>query len=443
MIRAVCLAAGLAAASTAAAQPPQASDPPVTLQQLEAMALANHPAVLQARLGTDAARARARQAGAWPNPTIGYIGEEISPGPTIRGGEHGAFFEQTIPLGAKLRLNRAVFEHSIAEEQSQAEAQQLAVLTSVRELYYVVLVGERRVAALERLSALAEEAVGISRQLFNVGGADRPDVLESEIQARRTQLDLDAARNGLHAARQQLSAAAGDPTVASRPLAGSIDEAVPELEREATLRALLDQSPVVHAARAASERARATVARARRETSPDLFVRGGVAYNRELLESGPGGGRQPVGWEGLAEVGVTVPLFNRNQGGIAAARADEGRADAERRRRELELQSQFAVVYSQYLTALRASEVYRDDMLPRAEEAHRLYLERYREMGATYPQVLAAQRTLFQTSAEYLDQLESAWRAVMRLRGLIPDAGLGAPMTGAGAEDVDSRGGRR
>ena len=46
-----------------------------------------------------------------------------------------------------------------------------------------------------------------------------------------------------------------------------------------------------------------------------------MRYNRELLESGPSGLR-PVGREGFFDIGVQIPLFNRNQGAVAAARAD-------------------------------------------------------------------------------------------------------------------------
>jgi cobalt-zinc-cadmium efflux system outer membrane protein len=429
MPRIACVVASMAliTGSAGAQQPAPEFGPPLTLQQLEEMALANNPTMRQAEAGVEAARGRSRQAGAWPNPVIGYIGEEISPGDIIRWGEHGAFVEQTIVLGGKLRLNRAVFEREIARAESLVDVQQQRVLTSVRSLFYDVLSTERRVDVLERLAQLAAEAVDISRQLFNTGAADRPDVLESEIEARRTRLELTESKNHLHRVRQQLAAMAGDQTIAIRRLVGSIDTAIPELEHDTTLRTLLDRSPEMRAVRAASERARAVVARARRETFPDLFLRGGLAYNRELLEEVAAGARRPVGWEALAEAGVSIPLFNRNRGGIAAARAEEARAEAERRRVELDLQSRLATVFDEYLTALRASEVYRDEVVPRADEAYRLYLARYREMAAAFPQVVVAQRTLFQMSVEYLDNLEDAWRAALRLQGFLAGEGLEAP----------------
>jgi cobalt-zinc-cadmium efflux system outer membrane protein len=424
LVAGLLLGGGVAAAGQPQSLP---GGPPLTLPQLEEMALANNPTMRQAQSGVDAARGRARQAGAWPNPVIGYTGEEMAPGDIIRWGEHGAFVEQTIVLGGKLRRGRAVFEREVAQAESLLDMQRLRVLSSVRVLFYEVLTTERRVDVLDRLSALAAEAVTISRQLFNVGAADRPDVLESEIEARRTHLKLTAARNALHRDRQQLAALAGDPLVASRPLVGSIDTAIPELERDGTFQALLGRSPEVRAVGALTDRARAVVDRARRETFPDLFLRGGMAYNRELLEEGAAGARQPVGWEAFAEAGISIPLFNRNRGGIAAARADQARAEAERRRLELDLQSRYAAVFEEYLTALRESEVYRDEVVPRAEEAFRLYLARYREMGAAYPQVLIAQRTLLEMNVEYLDSLEKAWRAALRLQGFLVGEGLEAP----------------
>ena len=151
-------------------------------------------------------------------------------------------------------------------------------------------------------------------------------------------------------------------------------------------------------------------------------MRGGPSYNRELLD---GNGR-PVGWEAAVDVGLTIPLFNRNQGGIAESRAELGRAEQELTRLQLSLQSRAADVFDEYLTNLRNAETYRTEIVPRAEESYRLYLARYREMAAAYPQVLVAQRTLFQVSDEYVRSAEMAWMASLQLQGLLLGGGLDA-----------------
>jgi cobalt-zinc-cadmium efflux system outer membrane protein len=305
----------------------------------------------------------------------------------------------------------------------------------VRQAFYAVLLMERRIEVQERLAALASEAVGVTGQLFNVGAADKPDYLEIDIESRRLQLRLNRSKNDRFALRAQLAALTGVREIADRPLAGSIEAAIPNLEQEQVVRTLLEQSPELRAARAELERTRAVTARASRETYPDLFLRGGSAYNRE---HGEDTGR-PIGWEGTLEAGISVPLFNRNAGGIAAARADETRAQAEVTRLELALRSRAAARFADYLTALRASEAYRAEILPRAEEAYRLYLSRYRQMAAAYPQVLVAQRTLFELSDEYLESLTEAWRGALQLQGFLAGDGLDVPTT-AGEASVASVG---
>jgi cobalt-zinc-cadmium efflux system outer membrane protein len=147
--------------------------PPITLSELEQLALQNNPTTTAAAAGIDAARGRTRQAGAWPNPVIGYSGAELKAGGRETRGEHGFFVEQTIPLGGKLRLSREVAQKTLEQAEAVGDLQQLRILSSVRQTFYGVLLTERRIEVQERLAGLALEAVGITAQLFNVGGSDR------------------------------------------------------------------------------------------------------------------------------------------------------------------------------------------------------------------------------------------------------------------------------
>jgi outer membrane protein, heavy metal efflux system len=418
MRAAIVIVLTMLAASPALAQ--SGSGPaPIGLEELERLALENNPTTTAAAASVDMARAHSAQAGAWPNPTLGYSGSELSGGRDVRGA-HGVFVEQTIPLGGKLRLSRDVFDKSIAQAEAVRDLQQLRILESVRRAFYAVLLAERRIQVQGRLVALAAETAGVTAQLFNVGAADRPDFLQSEIASRRLQLQLNQSRNDLRAERAHLAAIVGVPEVAGRPVEAASDSPVPVIERETVIKTVVEQSPEIKAARADLERSKALTAQAQRGTFPDLFVRGGAAYNRE---HGDVTGR-PIGWEGMVEAGVSLPLFNRNAGGIAAARSEETRAQAELSRLELSLRSRAEAEFSRYISGMESADAYRTDILPRAEEAYTLYLNRYREMAAAYPQVLMAQRTFFELSAEYLEQLQQAWQSAIRLQSLLAGDGL-------------------
>ncbi len=71
-------------------------------------------------------------------------------------------------------------------------------------------------------------------------------------------------------------------------------------------------------------RSEAALARAKREPIPDLQLRGGMQQNGELLSSG-----RSVGLQGFADVGVRIPIFNRNQGNIATANRSSSRNERE------------------------------------------------------------------------------------------------------------------
>ena len=177
-LRVIAMAASVLPATAVAQTAAGPQGEPLTLQRLEQLALENNPTARAAQAAIEAARGRARQAGAWPNPVAGYSGEEI----TTRGnvdprGEHGFFVEQTIPLGGKLRLSRSVFERAADEATVRAELQRQRIISSVRALYYQVLTTERRIEVHERLAALGSEATGVTAQLFNIGAADRSDFL--------------------------------------------------------------------------------------------------------------------------------------------------------------------------------------------------------------------------------------------------------------------------
>jgi cobalt-zinc-cadmium efflux system outer membrane protein len=417
-------------ATVAGAQSPPAS--PLALADLERMALERNPTLQQAAAEVEAAGGRAKQAGLFPNPQIGYVAEEFP----YRGGEgrgkQGFFVQQTIPLGGKLGLGREAFRKEVDEAQANLEAQRLRVVNSVRSLYYEALIAARRVEVRERLARISEEAVDVSRQLVNTGAADRPDVLEAEIESREAGLALVAARNEQFHTWLGLGVMIGDPSLAPQPLSGGEDLAVAELERETAVQNLLRDSPQIRAAQARIAESEAAAKRAGRETFPDLFLRAGSDYDRELL---PESGR-PVGWEGFVEAGISIPLFNGNAGGRRAAAAQVSRARAELRRTQLALQGQLSGVFEVYLTSLRAADEYRTQILPRAEQAYRLYLDKFQEMAAAYPQVLIAQRTLFQTTERYLRALEEAHRAAVQIQGFLLVDGLEAPPSPGRADGI-------
>ncbi|MGA8984110.1 MAG: TolC family protein, partial [Candidatus Acidiferrales bacterium] len=186
--RIVCvLGLALVATNIAAAQSAANPAPTLSLDQLQQIALANNPTLAQAQAGVRAAAGRTRQAGLWPNPTIGYMGEEIRGG-SYGGGQQGVFVQQDVILGGKLGLARKVLAAEGDQATAEAGEQHLRVENGVRIAFYQSLAAQNMVEVRAKLSALAQDAVETTRQLFNVGQADQPDVLQAQVEADQATL---------------------------------------------------------------------------------------------------------------------------------------------------------------------------------------------------------------------------------------------------------------
>lgn len=401
------------------------AEPVMRLEDLEAMALQRNPTLAQADAAIRAARGRRKQAGLFPNPVAGYFLEEFafrSPGQTA---EQGAFIEQTIPLGGKLSKARRVFEQEESRATALAEAQRMRVTNSIRLLYYETLGAQRLVELRDDLSQLAREAVDITKELSNVGQADRPDQLEIEIEAERAEIEFLKAQNDWMRSWNTLAAMVGNTGLPPARLAGNLEEELPKVNDDEWLVLLQNDSPQMKVARMEVMRANAVLERARAERIPDLFLRGGLGYNYERFEPVvPSIAGQRKGLEGRLEIGVNVPIFNRNQGGIAAAQAEYDIAHRELDRVRLLLTSRFTADLREYRNAQQMVERYRTQVVPRARQAYRTYLTNFRQMAAAYPQVLIAQRTLFQVEVEYAQALVQLRESVVRLRGFLLEGGL-------------------
>ncbi len=410
----------------------------LTLDDLEKMALAHNPTLAEAQAGVRASEGRKTQSHLYPNPTVGYEGREINGNPIYRWGEHGFFVEQPIVTAGKMGLSRRAFGAEEDEAKWAAAAQHDRVINAVRIAYYRMLGAQRRVELRGELDQLSHSAVVTAGELANVGQADRPDVLQAQVEAGRAHLELMAARTDQERTWQEMTTAVGSPLLPMTPLAGKLDDSLPEIDRDQVLAHILNGSPEVQEATAGVTRAEAGLKRAQAAKFPDIELRGGLAYNRELLNVMG----SPVGWEGEAQVGVQIPIFNRNQGNIQAADADLERARHELERVKLTLRLRFASLFRDYTDARETVRLYREQMLPDAQKAYELYLGKYQQMAAAYPQVSIAQRTLLQLRVEYTEALVSEWESAIAIQGYLLTDGLatpsapGEPPTGAPAVNV-------
>jgi len=421
-VAAALAAIGLSLPSSVSADPPgPGSVSPadaggaLTLAAFEQLAVANNPTLAQAAAVIEASRAKALQAGLHPNPTVGYQAEQIGVDGTA-GEFHGAFIQQEIVTAGKLRLSRAKYQQEAVMAEIQAIAQQYRVLNGVRARFWDAVAAEQLAAVRRDLLRIAEDAARTTEELVNVGQANRPDLLQAQIEARRARVELLNAEQRYRGAWAQLAAVVGRPDLGPTPLAGRLFDHGPAPDWEKTLCDLLAASPELQLAQAEVVRDQITVRRERVEPIPNVTLRAASGYNYES--------RNAVA---EAQVSIRLPVWDRNQGTVRQAQADLARAQANVTRVELSLRKRFADAVTRYQTARVSADDYRMASLPQAKEAYDLLLDSFSKRRAAWPQVLVAARNYAQFSADYLESLHDLRRAEVEIRGLLLTDGLSEP----------------
>jgi outer membrane protein, heavy metal efflux system len=392
-----------------------------------------NPTIKQAAAQFEAALSRSLQAGLYPNPVIGYVEDQIgsfsetqptSGGFAVKGkpspGDNvGGFLQWQIVTAGKLRLSRAKFAEEANAARYQAIAQELRVLNSVRMQYFDVIAAQRLIEILRELVKLDDDSVRTTREMVNVGQANEPELLQAQVQERRAKVAFRNGENRFRGDWEELISLAGAPDLKPVPLdTKPLEAEIAPLSFDGSLADLLHRSPELQAAQSEIRRDEIMVRRERAEPIPNILVQAVTGYNYEF-------GVQTAG----VQLGIALPIFNRNQGTIREAMADLSRDYAEYERVALSLRHQLAKVYTRYQDAAQSVEDYRTGSLPMARRAYEMQVTSYRERRTPWYQVLASRRVYFDMSKDYVESLLELRRAEVEISGMLLVDGLSSPST--------------
>lgn len=387
----------------------------LNLDALEQMALANSPAISQSAARIRALRGKWVQVGLAPNPTVGYVAGEI--GNDGAAGQQGGFVGQDFITAKKLQRNRAVVSAEISRAEQELAAVQRRVQTDVRQGYYEALLAQRRVELAAELVRLTTEAAEASKSLVDAEEIPVAGMLQTEVQQQNAQVLLRTTQNGLSQAWRRLSTVVGGSELPIQQLDGEVSQLPELLDWEQQLARLQTESPEVAAAMAEVERTRRALNRACVEAVPDISTQLSVQYDDATSDTIAG-----------VQVGIPLPLWNRNQGGIRQAQAEVSEAVRNVDRVELNLNRRLADAFRQYSDAHVTATSYASDILPRAQRTFELVQRGYKQGEVGYLDVLAAQQTYSQTNLVYLDALGLLWQSYVQIEGLLLNNSLSSPV---------------
>lgn len=394
----------------------QAQD--VTVEQLVTIALERAPDLRASRVEMEVAAGQVTQAGLRPNPTA------------VTSQEQGGGGMMTTVVGVEWPLD--LFRRT-ARTQTARRASDLTSL-SVRERERLLAAAVReqagRLLAARRTVEVTTEALAEARRTR--------DLLDRQVsEGKAPQLDANLAMLDALQVEAQAALAAGEAEAAIielKALVGlapdaalAITDSLEALVRAApvprvTPAAAMETRPDIREALARMTFAEAQAEDARRAGGVDMTLVGGYSRSRsgfDQLGFDGRGVRVPI--EGVFHTGmlgakVMLPFFHRNQGALASALAERGRAEATFDARQRAARAEIDAADARDREARRAVELYASTVRSVARRNVDVVLEAYDLGRFRLSDVLAHQRRYLEVEAAYTEVLSRAYQARAALR---------------------------
>lgn len=379
--------------------------PTMTLDDAERLAQELNPNLREALAGIDQARGQAVQVGLYPNPTINHGSPQL----TGSISQYMQFATQEIVTAHKLRLNRAAASRQVDQAELTFVRTRFDVLTTVRSVFFIAMAAQRRVEVLKKLVEVSKQSQESAQRLFQGTIGTRTDVLLLDIELQRAEVALQNAEAILAATKRQLAAVIGDPRLNVPTLVANFDQVMPQYALEPLREQVLDVNALVEIAMIDINRYQILLRRARVEPIPNITLMGGYQYQVEV----------PGQNQGLYQVTLPIPVWNRNQGNIQTARASVSRASQALERVRNDLSAQTADVFGRYRAAQQLVDRYQTQIVPKADENFSLANRAYQGGQFDFLRLLQSQRALVDANLGLVNALEGRWTAAAEIGGLL------------------------
>jgi cobalt-zinc-cadmium efflux system outer membrane protein len=407
-------------------EPPQAAaagflDPVNGLSLDEAItrALAQEPSLRAARTSVDAARGMQSQAG---------LRKNLSFSAELRG-EPGGSDNQTMlsvewPLDLFRRDDRvAVAEREVTTAELSVANQERLLASEVRARFGDVLAAVRDLTVLDELVTAAHRQHDLLRARVDEGASPPLDRDLVAVEARRLDADRLLQLGRVERAMFELKRVLGlTPTDVLR-LKHTLDDVVTgELTALVSTATAADQRPDVREAQSRIDVSDAKIARAAEDGRFDVDLFGGYTrMDSAFPQFGLSGTGTPEPIRGVFHyitggATVTIPVFNRNQGEVAAIQAERAGAVAAHEAARLSADTEIASARAGDGRAQEAVRVYSGEVRTLARQNLDVIRQSYELGRTTIFEVLAEQKRFLEQERAYTETLRLAYEARTALK---------------------------
>lgn len=369
----------------------------LTLNEAYQQVLQNNPHIQSYRAKIAAAEGHLVQQSLMPNPEAVFEIENFG-GDSPRNGfdatEYTLGVEQQIEVAGKRSKREQIAKIEKQKISQEALFGMQAKLAETKAAYMRVAIAQERLNLANRRNEVSDKThTNVKKRISAAKAAD--------IQHTKADLEVSAAKIEQRKAEKELSLA--KITLANLIGTSSLDKSIhadltvlpPLPDRETVMRAL-ENVPISTISQLAVMRETSALYLAHAHGVPDpKFALGVRRFNEDDSTAF------------LASISIPINIFDRNQGGVAQAKANLKAAEAHRKAIRLNLTKQALELWQTLLSDKEDVLSYQENLLPSAKKAYHQAEDGFDRGAFGFLDLLDAQRTLFETQENHLKALAS------------------------------------
>ncbi len=388
----------------------------LTLLQALSLSLLHNPQLEASAWQLNASEAGILQNMLRPNPVLGLKVENFGGNGTVSefdGAVTTLRISQVIELGKKRVKRTSLSRHEHTRSAWDYEAQRLNVISETGHRYIEVLAGQQEHKLAQQALKIANDLHLIVKDRTRQGVTPTSELDKTRVKVTARKIDLENKTQQLKSSRQRLAAMWGSNTVQFSQLAGQLTD-IQDIPAQEDLMNLVHRNPDI--ARWTTEIAlrKAAVDLSTAKAYPNLTVGGGIRRFSATDQDAY-----------VFEVGMPLPLIDRNQGARRQARYNLLTAKALKRDAETRVHTKLNELFNTLNANHHAVTALRDQSLPAARSAFHAAQKAFQHGVTDYINVLDAERTLISTQYTYIDSLAAYQKNVITL-----ESSLGTPLPG-------------
>lgn len=347
---------------------------------------------------------RVLQAGLSPNPELSFTVENA-----LGSGEFTGFDSAETTLSIAWVLERGVRQRRLDTARAgaslltvEADIMRLDAAAETARLFFYCLSNQARMVSASEAVQLAQVTVNAIQKRVKAGKSPQADLSRAKAELVRMRLNQEDLEHELLSSSRRLAAQWGETEPGFTRVNGNL-LTLPSTESFTTLKARIDLNPDVARFLSKQRLDEAEVRLAEAQRKPSWRVSAGVrrleAFDDEAL---------------VANITIPLSLRNKNQGSIAEARENLAQTEADAVAARIHIETSLFVIYQELQHSLHRARTFRDEVIPRIEQAMsdtRSAYERgrysYLEWRSVQEDLLAARSALVEASADaHLNAIE-------------------------------------